>query len=59
MDSETPARPTALQTNRPWLSVAGCLGGTAITAVVVVLLVVALVIWFVFPEWVPFRASGE
>ncbi len=49
------AHPTqeSLATSRPWLSVAGCLGASAIAAAFIALLaVLALVVYFLFPDLV-------
>ena len=43
-----------LQTSRPWITVAGCLGGSVLTLVIVVLLLLLVVLWVLFPEWFPF-----
>lgn len=53
MPSKEPV-PQPLQTNRPWITVAGCLGGGVITLIVILLVVVALVILFLFPELLDF-----
>jgi len=49
----------ALQTNRPWLTVAGCLGsgflGVALIAVAAIAVVVVVVF---FPHWLPGGPSG-
>jgi hypothetical protein len=53
----TPAQPSPqpppppLQTNRPWLTVAGCLGGGVMTVVIVLLILLLVVLWVLFPDW--------
>jgi uncharacterized membrane protein len=59
MAESSPAGARALQTNRPWLTVAGCLGGSVVSLVVTVVVVIALVLWLFFPEWIPFGAPSE
>ena len=49
---ESQAKP--LQTSRPWITVAGCLGGSALTILVILLLVAALVLFVLFPEILDF-----
>lgn len=50
----------ALQTNRPWLAVAGCLGGGFLGAFVFVALAVAVVVVLVFfPHWLPGGTAGR
>lgn len=43
-----------LQTNRPWLTVAGCLGGSVLTLVVIALVLLLVVLWVLFPDWFDF-----
>lgn len=44
------AQKTPLATSRPWLSVAGCLGGGVLTVVFVFLLVVGVALYFLWPR---------
>lgn len=59
MAESTPAGARALQTSRPWLTVAGCLGGSVVSLVVTVIVVIALVVWIFFPEWLPFGSASD
>lgn len=43
-----------LQTSRPWLTVAGCLGGSVITLVIIALVLLLVVLWVLFPDWFDF-----
>jgi hypothetical protein len=43
-----------LQTNRPWLTVAGCLGGSVLTLVIIALVLLLVVLWVLFPDWFDF-----
>lgn len=38
----------ALATNRPWLAVAGCLGGGVVAGIVCAIIVIAVIVFFVF-----------
>ncbi len=46
-----------LQTSRPWLTVAGCLGGSALTLAAVALVLLLVALWVIFPEWFRFGQS--
>jgi hypothetical protein len=52
---ELDSRP--LQTSRPWITVAGCLGGGALTVFVVALIVIVLVVLLLFPDLVDFSGG--
>ena len=54
-----PAEPEPLATSRPWLTVAGCLGGGAVAAALAVLLVAAAAILVLFPDLLTSRTPGE
>lgn len=56
MPSKEPV-PQPLQTNRPWITVAGCLGGGVVTVIVILLVIAALVIYFLFPGLLDFGAQ--
>lgn len=43
-----------LQTSRPWLTVAGCLGGSVLTLAIVALVLLLVVLWVLFPDWFDF-----
>lgn len=53
---EQPASHSAkpLQTSRPWITVAGCLGGSVLTLAIVALLLLLVVLWVLFPDWFDF-----
>lgn len=55
MPSKDPV-PQPLQTNRPWITVAGCLGGGVVTVIVIVLVIALLVLFFLFPGILDFGA---
>lgn len=55
MPSREPS-PQPLQTNRPWITVAGCLGGGVVTVIVIVLVLALLVLFFLFPGILDFGA---
>ena len=55
MPSREPS-PQPLQTNRPWITVAGCLGGGVVTVIVIVLVIALLVLFFLFPGILDFGA---
>lgn len=52
------AAPAPLATSRPWLSVAGCVGGGFAAGFVGLLLVVAAAVVVLFPEWIGGAAPG-
>jgi len=57
--ANTPPR-KALQTNRPWLAVAGCLGGGFLGMLAFLMLAAAVVVVVVFfPQWLPGGGGGE
>jgi hypothetical protein len=57
MAEVNPAQPRALQTSRPWLTVAGCLGGSVLSVALVVIALAVIAVWVFFPEWLPFGAG--
>jgi len=60
MDPANGQRREALQTNRPWLTVAGCLGGGFLGVVVLAVAVIAVVVVVVFfPHWLPGGSAGR
>ncbi|MFN9126859.1 MAG: hypothetical protein ACK5WD_13655, partial [bacterium] len=42
--------PEPLATNRPWVAVAGCLGGGILTGFVAVLVIAAILVFVFFPQ---------
>jgi len=53
------AGPEPLATSRPWLTVAGCLGGSAVAAFVALLVLVAVAALVFFPDLVTPRDPGQ
>ncbi|MEY5031034.1 MAG: hypothetical protein RL354_65 [Planctomycetota bacterium] len=59
MAEGTPTQPRALQTSRPWLTVAGCLGGSVLSIALLVIALAIVAVWAFFPEWLPFGAGVQ
>jgi hypothetical protein len=59
MAEATPTQPRALQTSRPWLTVAGCLGGSVLSMALVVIVLAVVAVWVFFPEWLPFGGGSQ
>jgi hypothetical protein len=50
--------PRPLATNRPWITVAGCLGGGLATAIAILIVAALLVLLFFFPQLVGLGGAG-